>query len=53
MMSRGGHTPEMEMSRTPQTPNSESHSTHTQTQEGSPTDHTPYLAYYYLNNILM
>lgn len=24
MMSRSGHTPEMEMSRTPQTPNSES-----------------------------
>lgn len=25
MMSRSGHTPEMDMSRTPQTPNSESH----------------------------
>lgn len=27
MMSRSGHTPEMDMSRTPQTPNSESHNT--------------------------
>uniref|UniRef100_A0A672GVN2 Fibroblast growth factor receptor substrate 3 n=1 Tax=Salarias fasciatus TaxID=181472 RepID=A0A672GVN2_SALFA len=31
MMSRSGHTPEMEMSRTPQTPNSESHKRHTHT----------------------
>lgn len=43
MMSRSGHTPEMEMSRTPQTPNSESYNArahthnhrhaHTQSQE--------------------
>lgn len=33
MMSRSGHTPEMEMSRTPQTPNSESHHTHIHTRK--------------------
>ena len=33
MMSRSGHTPEMEMSRTPQTPNSESRRTHLHTEE--------------------
>jgi len=32
MISRSGHTPEMEMSRTPQTPNSES-DTHTHTRK--------------------
>lgn len=39
MMSRSGHTPEMDMSRTPQTPNSESCS-HTNTIR-SPANYAP------------
>lgn len=38
MMTRSGHTPEMEMSRTPQTPNSESH-THTRRSSANYTSH--------------
>lgn len=37
MMSRSGHTPEMEMSRTPQTPNSESQHTN---KHRSPVNYT-------------